>query len=64
MSGSDIAVLLIRFGPIAFDLIDDLVGVWEKDLSPAELKEFVLKRRKSVDEYVEAERQARLNQPK
>lgn len=59
MKGSDIASLLIRFGPIALDWIIDLVGVWNKEMTPDEVRAFVAGKRKSYDDYIEAERARR-----
>jgi len=59
MTGAVIAELLIRLGPIAFDLIEDLVAVWSKEMTPAEVKAFVAEHRKSYDDYIAAERESR-----
>lgn len=59
MTGETIALLLIKFGPIAFDLIEDLVKVWSKDMSPAELQAFVAKHRRTYDQYIAEERAKR-----
>lgn len=59
MSGAVIAQLLIKFGPLAFSLIEDLVRVWSKDMSPEEVRVFVATHRKNYDDYIAAERASR-----
>jgi hypothetical protein len=59
MTGADIAALLIRFGPIAFDWIEELVKIWTIPMSPEEVVLFVKSKRKSYDEYIAAERASR-----
>ena len=58
MTGATIAALLIKFGPIAFEWIAELAEIWNKDMTPAEVKAFVTSKRKSYDEYI-AQEQAR-----
>lgn len=62
MTGSDIAMLFARLGPLAAQLLLDLADVWSKEMSADELKAFCLKFRKSEEAYVEAEK-ARRNPP-
>jgi len=60
MTGEQLAILLVRFGPIAFDLASELSDVWGKSMTPAEVKAFCLSKRKSHDDYVAAERASRI----
>jgi len=59
MTGEQLAILLIRFGPIAFDLAAELSEVWNKSMTPAEVKAFCLSKRKPYDDYIAAERASR-----
>lgn len=56
MSGAVIAQLLIALGPIALDWLEDLAGIWSKDMTPEEVAAFVKGKRKSYDEYIAAEK--------
>ncbi len=60
MNGAIIAQLLIKFGPIAFSLVEDLVKVWSKDMTPEEVRVFVATHRKSYDDYIAAEKASRM----
>ena len=60
MTGADIALLFARLGPLALQLLLDLTDVWNKQMTPEELKAFCLKFRKSEEAYVESERARRL----
>ena len=55
MTGADIALLFARIGPLAAQLLLDLVGVWNREMTPEELKAFCLRFRKSEEDYVAAE---------
>lgn len=59
MTGEVIAGLLIKFGPIAFDWIEELSDNWNKSMTPTEVKAFVASKRKSYNDYIEAERNRR-----
>lgn len=59
MTGSDIALLFARLGPLAAQLLLDLADVWNKEMTPEELKAFCVKFRKSEEDYVAAERARR-----
>ena len=59
MTGAEIARLLILFGPIALDLIAELTAMWESKLTPEQVREWVMTRRKSYDDYIAAERARR-----
>jgi hypothetical protein len=61
MTGAEIARLLILFGPIALDLIAELTAMWDSKMTVEQTREWVLKRRKSYDEYIAAERAKRLS---
>lgn len=61
MNAAIIASLLIKFGPIAIDLIQKLAEVWSKpELTPDEVKEICSVARKSYDQYIEEEKAKRL----
>lgn len=60
MTGATIAALLIKFGPIAFDYIEELIDIWNKEMTPEEVKAFVKSKRKSYDDYIAAERASRV----
>ena len=59
MKGVDIAGLLIKFGPIAFDWAQELADIWNKEMTPEEVKAFCLGKRKGHDDYVAAEQARR-----
>lgn len=59
MTGAQIALMLVKFGPIALSWLEELADIWTKEMTPEELKAFVKSRRKSYDEYIEAERASR-----
>lgn len=59
MTGAEIVALLIRFGPIAFDWIEELVGIWNKEMTAEEVRAFVKNKRKSYDDYIANERASR-----
>lgn len=63
MTGAEIAALAIKFGPIAFSLIEDLIAVWTTDMTPQEVLAFVAKHRKSYDQYITDEKNKRLLNP-
>ncbi len=56
MTGETIALLLIRFGPIVFDWLEDLSTIWNKQMTPDEVKAFVKSKRKSYDDYIAEEK--------
>lgn len=58
MTGADIAIMVLRYGPIAFDWIAELADVWTKEMTPEELKTFVVGKRKTYEQYI-ANEQAR-----
>jgi hypothetical protein len=55
MTGAQLAALIIQLGPIALDWAGDLAEVWNKDMTPEEVRAFCLGKRKSYDEYKLAE---------
>lgn len=55
-----IAELLIKFGPIALDWIEDLAAIWSKQMTAEEVKLFVTSKRKSYDDYITTERARRV----
>jgi hypothetical protein len=59
MNGAIIAQLLIKLGPIAFDLAEKLAAIWSKEMTPQEVAAFCQANRKSYDDYIAAERAAR-----
>lgn len=59
MTGAEIFALLIKFGPIAFDWVDELVEIWDKKMTPEEVRAYTKSKRKSYDEYIAAERAKR-----
>jgi hypothetical protein len=63
MKGSELAALLIRFGPIAFDWLVELSGIWNKELTPEEVAVFCKGKRKALEGFEEAERLRRLPIP-
>ena len=63
MTGAIITELLIKFGPIAFDWLEELHGIWTKEMSADEVKAFVASKRKSYDDYISEERARRTVQP-
>ena len=53
MTAAMIAQLVIALGPVALDLIQDLVSVWNKpSLTPEEVLAIVSKTKKSYDDYI------------
>lgn len=63
MTGATIAALLVKFGPPAINLIQDLVAVWDKDLTPEEVRVIVTNHRKTEEQYVAQELARRQAQP-
>jgi (2Fe-2S) ferredoxin len=61
MTGATIAALVIELGPLAFNFIDSIIEVWNKDLTPDEVKAIVASHRKTEAEYVAAEMEKRKN---
>ena len=48
-----IAQLIAALGPVAFQLIQDLIAVWSKpSLTPDEVNAIVAKAQKSYDQYI------------
>lgn len=60
MTGAEIAALIIRLGPVAFDWIADLAAIWTKQMTPDEVAAFVKEHRKSYDAYIDAEKAKRV----
>lgn len=59
MSGVMIAQLLIQFGPAAFQLIEQLIGIWNKPaLTTEEVLAFTAKAKQSYEDYISAARAA------
>lgn len=59
MTGYQIAQLIIALGPAAFRLIPSLMTIWNKELTPEEVIQYVSLSEKSYDTYI-AEAKARL----
>jgi hypothetical protein len=53
MTGAVIAQLIIAFGPSAIQLIQELVQIWNKELTPDEVVAFCNKAQKGYDTYIE-----------
>lgn len=52
MTGAMIAQLIIALGPPALALIEDLIKIWNKELTPDEIKGFLDKANKGYDDYI------------
>lgn len=52
MTGQIIAELLIRLGPVAFDLAQKLVTIWSKELTAQEVAELCSTSKKSYEDYI------------
>lgn len=52
-------MLVLKYGPIAFDLIEELASVWNKEMAPEELLAFCKSKRQSVTQYIMDERKSR-----
>lgn len=59
MTGAELARLLLLFGPPALEWAGDLAEIWNKEMTPAEVRAWCLARRKTYDEYI-AEARARV----
>lgn len=58
MTGEQLALLIIRLGPIALDLARKLVETWTRPMTPEELIAITESARKTYDDYIaEARRQ-------
>lgn len=62
MTGAQWAQLVLMFGPKAFELIERLISVWTKEMTPEEVLGFTAKAKKSYDDYI-AEAEAALKPP-
>lgn len=62
MTGAMIAQLVLQLGPVALQLIQDLIGVWNKELTVDEVTAICAKAQKSYDAYIE-EAKAALTPP-
>lgn len=58
MTGATIAGLLIQFGPVAFQWIEDLARVWTKQLTTEEVLAFTAKARVGYSDYIKAAQDA------
>ena len=63
MTVAIIVELMAKFGPIALDWLEELHGIWSKEMSAEEVKAFVLSKRKSYDQYLAEEVARRTVQP-
>lgn len=52
MTGAMIAQLIIVLGPTALEWLVDLAKVWNKELSPDEIRAFTDRASKSYDDYI------------
>jgi hypothetical protein len=55
MTGAMIAELILRLGPVALDLVEQLASVWSKEMTPEELIALVKSHRKSAQQYLDEE---------
>jgi len=62
MTGAEIAALLVKFGPPAFKMIEQLVSIWTSQLDPEEVVAFCNEHKKSYDDYI-AEARAVVDYP-
>lgn len=62
MTGAQLAQLVFMFGPKAFELIERLISVWTKEMTPEEVLGFTALARKSYDDYIK-EYEAAIKQP-
>lgn len=60
MTGAELTMLLIKFGPIALDWAVELSTIWNKQMTPEELEAFCKGKRKSLNDYIEAEKLRRV----
>jgi hypothetical protein len=58
MTGAEIAQLIIIFGPQAIALIQKLVEVWNKELTPDEVKAICAVAQTTYDQYIAQARSA------
>lgn len=52
MTGAAIAQLILALGPVALDVIEQLVDNWNKEMTPEELKAFCQSKRKGKEEWL------------
>ena len=60
MTGAELFVFLLKFGPIGLSLAEELTKLWTTDMSPEQIAEFCRNKRKSLEAYAEAERASRI----
>lgn len=53
MTGAMIAQLIVAFGPSAIQLIQELVQIWSKEMTPEEVVAFCNRAQKGYDSYIE-----------
>lgn len=58
MTGAMIAQLIVALGPVALDLIQKLVGIWNTSLTPEQVNEICSVTKKSYDDYIAAAKAA------
>jgi hypothetical protein len=54
MTGEMIAGLLVKYGPIAFEWVKELVKVWKKEMTPAELDALIAAMPTDYESYITA----------
>lgn len=51
MNGSDLAMMISKMGPVAYDVIDNLTEVWSREMTIEELREFCARGRGVYENY-------------